>query len=105
MVSYFQEDSSTIFAGTDITTLMDTENELRGLNENLEQIVKDRPNQLYNIQCATIHCLAWLAELRDHETGAHIERTKSYVKILVEKLKDKEGTDIEITDEMIEVLI
>jgi len=38
-------------------------------------------------QDVTIYALARLAELRDPETGTHIERTASYVRILAEDLK------------------
>ena len=37
---------------------------------------------------ATISSMAILAEFRDPETGAHIQRTKLYVKLMVEKLVD-----------------
>ncbi len=34
--------------------------------------------------------MAALAETRDHETGRHIQRTKLYVKILVEYLYNQQ---------------
>lgn len=42
--------------------------------------------QLEQTETTTIFALAYQAELRDQETGQHIERTSKYVKLLVEKL-------------------
>lgn len=42
--------------------------------------------QLSQAEDATIYALAYLAEMRDQETGRHIERTSQYVRVLVEEL-------------------
>ncbi len=42
--------------------------------------------QLLKTQGATIFALAYQAELRDQETGKHLERTSQYVKLLAEEL-------------------
>lgn len=42
--------------------------------------------QLLQIENATIYALAYLAEIRDSETGQHIERTSQYVRLLAEEL-------------------
>jgi putative two-component system response regulator len=36
----------------------------------------------------SLHALASLAEKRDNETGNHLHRTKSYIEVLMERLKD-----------------
>ncbi len=88
MISFFSDDDSLIFTGTDITGLRQTELALRHINNNLEQLVDDRTKELHLTQTATITCLAGLSEIRDPETGEHIERTRIYVKVLAEHLKD-----------------
>ncbi len=44
--------------------------------------------QLEQTEATTIFALAYQAELRDLETGQHIERTSKYVGLLVEKLSE-----------------
>lgn len=49
---------------------------------------KKKDKELLLVQDATISCMAILSEFRDTETGAHIERTKSFVRILIENLNE-----------------
>jgi PAS domain S-box-containing protein len=70
----------------DITTLKQAEEVLKLSNNDLEQRVAMRTKELLNTQEATISSMAILAEFRDNETGAHIQRTKLYVKLILEKL-------------------
>ncbi len=42
--------------------------------------------QLHQVEDATIYALAYLAEIRDWETGQHLDRTSQYVSILAEEL-------------------
>jgi len=44
--------------------------------------------QIIRTRDATIFALAYQAELRDKETGQHLERTCAYVQILAEELKE-----------------
>lgn len=61
--------------------------------------------RLEQTQDVTIFALAYQAELRDNETGKHLERTSSYVKILAEELrKDKKYRDY-LTDHYISDLV
>ncbi|WP_421569680.1 response regulator [Stenotrophomonas sp. PD6] len=57
-------------------------------NEFLNREVARRTRQLSAIQDVTIRAMASLAETRDNETGNHIRRTQSYVKLLAEQLRD-----------------
>ncbi|MGB4572282.1 MAG: HD domain-containing phosphohydrolase [Rectinemataceae bacterium] len=50
-----------------------------------ESLLKKRARELAKNQEATISSMAILAEYRDRGTGAHIQRTKEYVKLLLEK--------------------
>jgi putative two-component system response regulator len=61
---------------------------LRDQNALLEAEVSRRMAENELIQEASIRALAHLAETRDPETGFHILRTQSYVKLLAEKLRD-----------------
>jgi response regulator RpfG family c-di-GMP phosphodiesterase len=104
IISPFVGDLSAIFAGSDITDLRVTEKRLRHLNEHLEKIVDERTVQLAETQDATIVALAALAEVRDPDTGAHIERTRTYVKLLAEELRKKEPHREVLSDFMIKTL-
>lgn len=54
--------------------------------EILEEKVIERTAEIALTQEVTIDSLATLAEIRDPETGHHIQRTKHYVKILAEEI-------------------
>ena len=58
------------------------------LQRHLEELVKERTKELALTQEVTIESLASLAETRDPETGGHIKRTRNYVRLLAERLKD-----------------
>ncbi|MCP4117879.1 MAG: HD domain-containing protein [Desulfobacteraceae bacterium] len=104
IISRFAGDFSAIFAGSDITDLRVTEKRLRHLNEHLEKLVDERTVQLAQTQDATIVSLAALAEVRDPDTGAHIERTRTYVKLLAEELGKKEPYRAVLPDAVIQTL-
>lgn len=61
--------------------------ELKRHRDHLEELVRERTEELVRTQDATINSLATLAEYRDPETGGHIKRTRNYVKALAVKLK------------------
>lgn len=60
--------------------------ELKDYSDNLEAQVQSRTEELAHAQEATIASMAIMAEYRDPETGGHIQRTKSYVKVLAAAL-------------------
>jgi len=62
-----------------------SEGKLREYNEHLEELVEEKVNEIYASQVATIHALVKSAESRDDDTGAHIERTSAYCKLIAEK--------------------
>ncbi len=68
------------------------------LLNNLEQIVKQRTEQIIETRDITVFALAKLAESRDPETGEHLERLRSYTHILAKQLV-KEGPYTEKIDE------
>ena len=61
---------------------------LANQNEILEEKVRERTEEINLTQNVTISSLASLAETRDNETGWHIKRSRAYVEILIEALKD-----------------
>ena len=60
-------------------------NMLLSIKQHLEEIVS-KNKQLIQTENVTIFALAYLAEIRDQETGKHLERTCQYVKILADEL-------------------
>ncbi len=62
--------------------------ELKKHRDNLEEIVHERTRELVLTQDAAIFGLGVLAEYRDIETGQHIMRTRKYVQLMAEQLKD-----------------
>ncbi|MEA5047830.1 MAG: HD domain-containing protein [Eubacteriales bacterium] len=71
----------------DITALKQTEDELERYNKHLEEMVSEKVRQISEAQMATIYALVKLAESRDDDTGAHIERTASYCRLLAQKAR------------------
>lgn len=62
--------------------------ELAMQNEILNIKVEERTREIALTQEATLETIANLAEYRDPETGGHINRTKGYIKVLAERLKE-----------------
>ena len=68
-----------------------TQLELKHYQDNLEDEISRRTEELAHAQEATIASLAIMAEYRDPETGGHIQRTKSYVQALANALSNKDS--------------
>jgi putative two-component system response regulator len=62
--------------------------ELAMQNEILNIKVEERTREIALTQEATLETIANLAEYRDPETGGHINRTKGYIQVLAERLKE-----------------
>ncbi len=75
--------------------------ELSMQNEILELKVQERTKELMLTQEAMIEAIGYLAEYRDPETGAHIKRTKNYVKVVAEKLRELPKYRDKLTTEII----
>ena len=72
---------------TDMSTQLEEKNLLLNkYNTQLEGLVQEKVREIIASQVATIHALVKSAESRDDETGAHIERTAGYCKLIAEKL-------------------
>lgn len=63
------------------------ESELQKYNTHLEELVDEKVQEISDAQIATIYALVKLAESRDDDTGAHIERTAGMCRLFAEKLQ------------------
>lgn len=78
--------------------------ELKKHRDHLEELVRERTRELELTQEVTVECLGALAEHRDMETGNHVRRTKYYVKMLAEHLKEHPSFKAVLTEGMIELI-
>jgi adenylate cyclase len=69
-----------------------------------EQMARERTRELAMVQEATIESMSSLAEARDSDTGEHIRRTRSYVRLLAEYLKNRPRFSELSDDESIDLL-
>lgn len=70
----------------------------------LEKRVQDQVRQITESQMETIFALAKLAELRDLETGRHLERVRLFSRELAMQLKEQDKDQTRIDDRFIEAL-
>lgn len=78
--------------------------ELKRHRDHLQELVDERTLELKQSKEAAIEAMGIVAEHRDPETGDHIRRTKSYVRILAEKLAESPKYKDILTKDMIETL-
>lgn len=94
------------FYGTiqDITEMKKVEDELEKYSHHLEQLVEEKVQEISSSQMATIYALIKLSESRDDDTGAHIERTASFCRLLALKLQSVPDYANEVTDTFINII-
>ena len=73
-------------------------------NMALEAEVERRMQENERIQVVSIRALAHLAETRDNETGNHIQRTQSYIRLLATRLSTHPRFAATLSNRYIEVL-
>lgn len=78
---------------------------LQERNEHLEAEIAKRVDEIGKLQQVAIMALASLAETRDCETEAHIQRTSEYVRRLASQLQSKTLFIDELTDENIDLMV
>jgi putative two-component system response regulator len=61
--------------------------ELKAYNENLQKMVDAKTKMVVELKNAILKTMAELVECRDDITGGHIERTQSYMALLIEALQ------------------
>lgn len=79
--------------------------ELANYRKNLEILVHKKTKTIENLQDSIIIGLIELVEFRDGETGGHIKRTATYLKILVYAMKEAGVYSKELTEEYIHNII
>jgi len=73
----------------DVSKQLEEKNRLLNrYNDHLEELVQEKVKEISASQVATIHALVKSAESRDDDTGAHIERTAKYCKLIADKLRE-----------------
>lgn len=77
---------------------------LQDQNQALEAEVERRLRENEQIQAVSIRALAHLAETRDNETGNHIQRTQSYIRLLAIRLASHPRFAATLTNKYIETL-
>jgi putative two-component system response regulator len=75
--------------------------ELSDRNLHLADLVQQKVKEIAASQLATIIAISKLAEYRDDETGRHVERTRTFCKILARKLRGDNRYTESITDDFI----
>ena len=72
--------------------------QLKQYNQELENIVAKKAEEVYESQIATIFALAKLAENRDNDTGRHLERVQSYAQLLTGEMRKNAKFSNQIND-------
>lgn len=78
---------------------------LQERNEHLEEEIAKRVDEIGKLQQVAIMALASLAETRDCETEAHIQRTTEYVRALARQLQSKTMYIDELTEGNIDLMV
>ncbi len=81
-----------------MTQLQEANDRIQRFNTELENLVKERTDEVVATRDLAIFVLAKLAESRDPETGEHLDRMRTYSRILAETLR-VEGPYTEQIDE------
>lgn len=63
---------------------------IEDVNRQLGERVRQQVKQITSMQMSTIFAMSKLAESRDPETGAHLERMREYCKVIAEHLSGKD---------------
>ena len=79
--------------------------ELINFNEHLQEMVNEKTKTVVELQNAVLKTMAELVEFRDDITGAHIERTQKYLRILINALIDSGMYKDEISTWDIELIL
>ena len=56
---------------------------------NIDEMIRERTEQLEQLQNGTLAVLADLVENRDKDTGGHVERTMEYIRILIDAMMER----------------
>jgi len=79
--------------------------ELQKFNENLREMVAEKTKTVLELQNTILSTIANLVESRDTNTGSHIERTQSYLRILMNALWKSDDYWDEVSEWDIELFL
>jgi putative two-component system response regulator len=68
--------------------LSEQKKQLQDFNENLEEKVEQKTQEIVALQNGLLDTITTLVEYRDDDTGGHINRTQAYVEVLVKYLQE-----------------
>ena len=85
--------------------LVDQKQELERFNVSLQDMVDEKTKTVVELQAAILSTMSDLVENRDAATGGHIERTQSYLRILLYALLRSDTHKEEISSWDIELLL
>ncbi len=88
----------------DITKIKIAEDKLEEYSKHLEAMVVEKVREISESQMATIFALVKLSESRDDDTGAHIERTASFCRLLASKAMHHTNYSGEIGKKFLETI-
>ena len=66
--------------------LVESRAALQDYTDNLEDMVRDKTSEIFNLQNAVLATVSDLVEFRDQFTGGHITRTQHYLQVLINDL-------------------
>ncbi|MDR0554259.1 MAG: response regulator [Treponema sp.] len=74
----------------DVHVLVESQKqELKHINENLQQIVEEKTGAVLELQNAVLKTMSNLVECRDDVTGSHVERTEHFLDLLVTEMLEQ----------------
>jgi putative two-component system response regulator len=94
------------FNPDEVVVRVNTQLHLRSLQFDVraQKEMEKRTRELSQAQAATIFALAKLAEYRDEDTGAHLERVRDYCRLIAERLTEDSPYAGQITEEFIDCI-
>ncbi len=85
--------------------VVEQQQRLKHYNENLRDIVREKTRTVTELQNAVLNTVAELVECRDDVTGGHISRTQSYLRILLDYMRENRIYEEEISHWDLEFLL
>jgi putative two-component system response regulator len=68
--------------------ILSQQKELKNYSDNLEEMVKQKTRQVFDLQNTVLSTVAEMVEFRDDVTGSHVDRTQQYLKLLVDQMME-----------------
>lgn len=69
--------------------VIEQQKELLHFNKNLREMVHEKTKDIYKLQNTLLKTITEMVEFRDGITGGHIERTQSYIRILLHNMMSR----------------